>query len=187
MDHHLEICLLADPELAAHQVMGALYSKLHRSLVTLGTDDIGVSFPDYDAKMPTLGSRLRLHGDLNVLTRLTRIDWLTGVRDHVSASAVLPVPAGATHRAVRRVQSKSNPARLRRRLMRRHGLDEQEAEQRIPDTATEWLRLPFVQLPSASTGQTFRLFIAHAPIQQTAVAGEFNAYGLSRTATVPWF
>ena len=187
MDHHLDIVLRPDPEFPAHQLMSALYAKLHRALVKLGATCIGVSFPDVDTRAPTLGGRLRLHGQLDDLVRLMQLDWLTGMRDHASVGTPSPVPADAPHRHLRRVQAKSSPARLRRRLMRRHDIDEATATQRIPDEAAELLQLPFIQLASASTGQTFRLFIVHGPIVDEAQVGPINAYGLSQTATVPWF
>ena len=187
MDHYLDIDLRPDPEFAPHLVMSALYAKLHRALVGLRSDNIAVSFPEVAAKPPSLGATLRLHGDRLALARLMQIEWLTGVRDHVTAGTAKAVPSGVRHRNVRRVQAKSSPERLRRRLMRRHDIDVREASQRIPDDAVELLRLPFIQLASTSTGQRFRLFIAHQPVQPTVVAGAFNAYGLSQQATVPWF
>jgi CRISPR-associated endonuclease Csy4 len=39
---------------------------------------------------------------------------------------------------------------------------------------------------SQSTGHRFRLFAEHKPAP-FPVVGTFNAYGLSSTATVPWF
>ena len=187
MDHYLDIVVRPAPELAAHQVMSALYERLHRALVGAASAHIGVSFPDVAGKPQSLGTRLRLHATLPALARFTAPDWLAGVRDHVSVGAALPVPPETRHRNVRRVQAKSSPERLRRRLMRRHDIDAAEASRRIPDAAAESLALPFVQLGSASTGCTFRLFIDHQPIQPAAVAGDFNAYGLSQQATVPWF
>ncbi|WP_365781323.1 type I-F CRISPR-associated endoribonuclease Cas6/Csy4 [Oryzomicrobium sp.] len=46
---------------------------------------------------------------------------------------------------------------------------------------------PDATLRSASTGQQFRLFIEHLPDQAGASPGAFSAYGLSPTATLPWF
>ncbi|EPO8055394.1 type I-F CRISPR-associated endoribonuclease Cas6/Csy4 [Pseudomonas aeruginosa] len=77
--------------------------------------------------------------------------------------------------------------RLRRRLMRRHDLSEEEARKRIPDTVARALDLPFVTLRSQSTGQHFRLFIRHGPLQATAEEGGFTCYGLSKGGFVPWF
>lgn len=189
MDQYVDIEVRPDPEFAAHQLMSALYAKLHRALVAQGSTHIGVSFPGVDLKASKLGTgtRLRLHGNLVALSALLESDWLTGMRDHVVLTPPMRVPDKAQHRAVRRVQVKSNPERLRRRLMRRHDIDEQEARKRIPDEAGCTTTLPFVQLRSTSTGQPFRLFIDHGPIQPSAVSGDFNAYGLSQGATIPWF
>jgi CRISPR-associated endonuclease Csy4 len=187
MDHYVDIQVRTDPEFPAHQLMSALYAKLHRALVAQACTRIGVSFPGVDAQAPHLGTRLRLHGKIADLSALLECDWLTGMRDHVALTSPTQVPDTAQYRALRRVQVKSSPERLRRRLMRRHGFGEHEARQRIPDEAARFARLPFLQLRSTSTGQTFRLFIDHGPIQACAVPGSFNAYGLSQEATIPWF
>lgn len=187
MDHYVDIKLLPDPEFAAHQLMSALYAKLHRALVKQSPTNIGVSFPEHDDKAPHLGNCLRLHGSANALRDLALTDWLTGMRDHVAVTAPSEVPAHAQHRTVRRIQVKSNPERLRRRLMRRHGIDENAARQRIPDETADSLTLPYLQLASSSTGQRFRLFLEHGPIGDRAKPGGFNSFGLSHEATVPWF
>lgn len=187
MDHYVDIQVRPDPEFPAHQLMSALYAKLHRVLAAQGCTRVGVSFPGVDAQTPYLGTCLRLHAQKADLSALLESDWLTGMRDHVTLTLPTPVPGTVQHRAVRRVQVKSSPERLRRRLMRRHDLAEQEARQRIPDEVACFARLPFLQLRSTSTGQTFKLFIDHGLVQKDAVSGNFNAYGLSQEATIPWF
>lgn len=187
MDHHVDIDLRPDPEIAAHQLMSALYAKLHRALVRLNSISIGVSFPERNDAAPHLGKRLRLHGSQEALAELMGNDWLTGMRDHVLVAPPSRVPEAVAHCAVRRVQAKSNPERLRRRQMRRHNISAEEAQQRVPDEAAKMLGLPFVQVGSSSTGQSFRLFIAHLPVKEPVAGGVFGAYGLSQTATVPWF
>ncbi|WP_313055863.1 type I-F CRISPR-associated endoribonuclease Cas6/Csy4 [Pseudomonas lopnurensis] len=187
MDHYLDIHLLPDPEFSAGQLMNALFAKLHRALVQLGSDSIGVSFPKARDGAAGLGGHLRLHGCLAALDDLLALPWLTGMRDHVRLGEAAPVPADARHCRVRRVQADSNPERLRRRAMKRHGLSEDQARERIPDAAVKWLRLPYLQLRSQSTGQPFRLFIEQSPPQPEPRTGAFNTYGLSRDATVPWF
>ena len=187
MDHYVDIDVRPDPEFPAHQLMSALYAKLHRALVAQACTRIGVSFPCVDSQAPYLGTRLRLHGSLVALSALLESDWLTGMRDHVALTPPIQAPDIAQNRAVRRVQVKSNPERLRRRLIRRHAIDEQEARQRIPNESARLAHLPFVHLRSTSTGQTFRLFIDHGPMQPGAVHGDFNSYGLSQGATIPWF
>lgn len=192
MDHHVNLFIRPDPEFPAHVLMSALMAKLHRGLDEASgiCGAIGVSFPAHSAGRrgpPTLGNRLRLHGMASSLEQLMCSNWLTGMRDHAEADSIAAAPPDAPHRLVRRVQAQSSPDRLRRRLARRHGLDEAEARERIPDGVAQTLDLPFVQVRSSSTGQTFLLFIAHGPLLEAPVAGRFSAYGLSLGASVPWF
>ncbi|TCT20164.1 type I-F CRISPR-associated endoribonuclease Cas6/Csy4 [Thiobaca trueperi] len=188
MDHYLEITLLPDPEFAPTVLMNALFAKLHRGLVDLSSTRIGVSFPGMrkEPKSRSLGERLRIHGSLADLRGLMDLPWLTGMRDHILFQGPEPIPDQVSDCRVRRVQAKSSPERLRRRLMRRRGIGEEAARQCIPDALEVRLDLPFVTLKSRSTGQTFRLFIEQQAVSQS-IAGEFNNYGLSLTATVPWF
>lgn len=185
MDHYLEIRLLPDPEFPPNMLMNALFGKLHRGLAQQGQGNIGVSFPDMGKT--GLGARLRLHGGALPLHGFMALDWLVGMRDHIAAGEVALVPETCSHRVVRRVQAKSNPERLRRRLMARKGMSEEQAQETIPDHAVERLNLPFVVLNSRTTGQQFRLFVDHMPPRDQPVAGAFSAYGLSATATIPWF
>jgi CRISPR-associated endonuclease Csy4 len=201
MDAYLDIILLPDPEFPPAVLMNALFAKLHRGLVGQGGNaletpspnggglgwglPIGVSFPE--VKDTALGGRLRLHGQAAGLERFMSTAWLAGMRDHIELDPIGPVPTHAKHRVVRRVQAKSNPERLRRRMMARKGVDAERARQAIPDSMAERLKLPYLVLKSQSTGQQFRLFIEHLPPQGRPVDGSYNAYGLSSTATVPWF
>lgn len=187
MDHYLDIRLLPDPEFPAPLLMNALFAKLHRALVTHGAGDVGVSFPEHAKRGPGLGACLRLHGNAGALTALMGLDWLRAMRDHTTCGNILQVPVGIAHRHVRRVQAHSNPERERRRLIARKGLSEEAARQAIPDNRAQRLELPYITLASKSTGQQFRLFIEHGPLQTTTTPGPFSAYGLSSTATLPWF
>lgn len=187
MDHFVNLKLRPDPEIAQPHLMGALFSKLHLALVAQRSEHIGISLPAMRDSPRCLGDHLRLHGNQDDLVAMMATPWLASMRDHVEVSAVLPVPANACFRVVSRVQAKSNPDRLRRRLMRRHSIDAAEALARVPDTAAERLDLPYVQLRSLSTVQSFKLFIRQGALQDAASPGVFGVYGLSRTATVPWF
>jgi len=187
MDHYIDITVLPDPEFPATTLMNALFAKLHRGLVDHGGQDIGVSFPEVMLGKRTLGQRLRLHGNSVSLDRLMAIGWMQGMRDHVTITSVQPVPAGVQHRVVRRVQAKSSPERLRRRLMARKSIDAETARTAIPDSAAEMLELPYVELASRSTEQRFRLFIEHLEPVPTPREGTYGSYGLSTSATIPWF
>lgn len=188
MNAYLEIRLLPDPEFPAAMLMSAVFAKLHRGLVEHGGMNIGISFPDIrDKNAKTLGQRLRLHGTEPELMRLMQLDWTTGIRDLAEIAQIASVPPNARHRVVRRVQAKSSPERLRRRLVARKPMDADAARLAIPDSAIQLLGLPYVVLTSSTNRQRFKLFVEHMPLRDDAASGLFSAYGLSSTATVPWF
>lgn len=188
MDHYLEVIALPDAEISGKQILEMLFAKLHLALVERGKGDVGVSFPDVDLTACRVGPRLRLHGTQNTLESLLANGWLARFRDYATITQILPVPAQVKYRTIYRVQEKgSNPERLRRRAMKRHGLTEAEARVKIPDTAERHLSLPSLQMASRSSGQRFRLFFDLGPMTERPQDGSFNAYGLSRVATVPWF
>lgn len=188
MNCYIEIQLLPDPEFGAPMLMNALFAKLHRGLADLGSGAVGASFPDITLEPPYgLGERLRLHGDEQQLSRLMELKWITGMRDHTESSKLLNVPENVQHRTFFRVQAKSSPERLRRRRVRRHGVNHEAAAQGIPGHAVERLKLPYLMLASRSNGQRFPLFVNVGNLVDKAVVGNFNSYGLSRTTTIPWF
>ena len=165
-------------------------SKLHRALVQLQTNTIGVSFPRHvvvPVSQRTLGSVLRLHSSESALSELMSLNWLKGMRDHVTVSDLAPVPSGALHRLVKRRQFKTNVDRLRRRRMKRKGETVEQAVCAIPDTVERTPKLPFVQLRSTSTGQAFCVFIEHGDVQANNISGSFSTYGLSQGGSTPWF
>jgi len=187
MDAYIDLQLLPDPEFPAPMLRNALFAKLHRALVSHGQGRIGISFPHVGKKAGDLGDCLRLHGQASDLETLMASGWLQGMRDHLATFAIRPVPEGTQHRVVRRVQAQSSPERLRRRLMRRKGLAADEARAAIPDSAAERLNLPWLDIGSQSTRQTFRLFIEHLPPQANPSPGTFSTYGLSNQGSIPWF
>lgn len=184
MDHYVDIQLLPDPELSQPVLMSALFAKIHSALISLKRVQIGISFPKIQAlKTDGLGDCLRVHGNIDDLQLL--LPQLTAF-DYAVSGHVLQIPALTKQCTVRRVQVDSSPERLRRRLMKRKHVSAAEARQLISDRAVKRLDLPFIMLRSRSTGQMFRLFIEQKQID-TAVTGEFNSYGLSNSATLPFF
>ncbi|WP_127958207.1 type I-F CRISPR-associated endoribonuclease Cas6/Csy4 [Serratia microhaemolytica] len=183
MDYHLELCVLPDNEFTQTDLLNALYAKLHRVLLPLTHGRVGVSFPNYKK---TLGNCLRLHGTQRDLQPLMAGEWLQGMRDYIRISPVTPIPDKVRYRTVRRVQSKSAHNK-RRRSVAKGWLTEEQALIRIPDTQQQEIKLPYSEMYSLSTGNRMRLYIQHGALVDTAVTGEFNAYGLSHSATIPWF
>ena len=186
MSHYIDIRLRPDPEFLPHQLMDALFGKLHRQLVELQAKDVGLSFPLADTIVQGLGPLMRLHGPGDRLVDLHKASWLGGMCEMVAVGDVLPVPTNAGLMVVRRVQAKSNPDRVRRRQMKRKGWTAEQAKAAIPDSAAQLLKLPYLTVKSGSTGHAFRLFIRQTEAKHS-VEGDFNTYGLSPTATLPMF
>ncbi|MBW6392789.1 type I-F CRISPR-associated endoribonuclease Cas6/Csy4 [Billgrantia antri] len=189
MDHYLDIHLRPDPDFRPAMLMGALYSKLHRALFDLKSNDIGISFPDHKTgvRARTPGDRLRLHAELPRLEQLMEVSWLTGMRDHITLASIQPVPADAKHCVVRRRQFNTGSPSRAKRYAQRHSIEVEEAQRLMEAPASRQIALPFVQVSSRSSGQRFALFIEHGQPQSQPIAGRFNHYGLSSEATVPWF
>lgn len=189
MNHYVEFRIVPDPEFEQATLMNALFSKLHRVLVAQQSHAIGVSFPAYQQgrNNRSLGEVLRLHGSREALNSVMDTHWLRGMRDHLDIQACQPIPAKVSYRTVQRKQFKTNVERLRRRRAARHNETLEQARAHIPDSVTRQVALPYVQLTSQSTQQRFCLFIEHGEEISTPREGTFNCYGLSATATVPWF
>ena len=185
MDYYLDILLKPDPEFPTPILMNALFAKLHRILAQLQSKEIGVSFPGIAER--SLGSRLRLHGTSSGLEDLMAQRWLKGMHDYIEITDIQPVPEQAGYCRVQRVQAKSSAERLRRRYQKRHPeAQEDSLTDLIPDEVEHRLDLPYVRLKSWSSGQEFLLFIMQSKSSEPS-SGVFNTYGLSQSATLPWF
>lgn len=184
MTHYIEIKLLPDQEFSSGLLMNALFAKFHRALAETGHNQIGISFPRANK---TLGDTIRLHGSQGELEQLMKIKWMKGLSDYTSASAISAVPNNCRYRTVRRVQAKSSMERMYRRSVKKGWLSPEEAEEKVNAGTEQQLKLPYLQLKSGSTGQSFRLFIQQDKIVGTPTAGNFSSYALSDTATIPWF
>ncbi|PJK14614.1 type I-F CRISPR-associated endoribonuclease Cas6/Csy4 [Lysobacteraceae bacterium NML07-0707] len=186
MDAYIEFTLQPDDEFPQHVLMDALVAKLHRALVMLEENSIGISFPGWrDGAYPTLGLKLRLHGQETALECLMQQDWLRGMRDHLHSTGLMPAPKPQGWLQVGRRQAKS-AKNMRKRAMRRHRLSADAARECIPDGSGDRLDLPFVTQYSRSTGQRYRLYLDQRPVQQPSQGG-FNSHGLSLGGCVPLF
>lgn len=187
MDHYVDVRALPHPEISPAHILNVIANRLHSALVAMRASDVGVSFPGFRLGPVSLGNTLRLHGRRERLAELLAVGFLHSLKDYVRVTDIGPVPERTVHRVVRRVQVDSSVQRLRKRQVRRHGWTEEEARRRIPDSVERRLQLPYLRMRSGSTGQPFRLFIEHQECRPTPVDGVFNTYGLSNTATIPWF
>ena len=195
MSHYQELTLLQHEEVPLYALWGKVYTQIHLALTelqaALGTGKVGVAFPEYrfDAavQMGRLGSKLRVFADdAAILQQLNLSQHLRRYADYVQLSAVAAVPAEHGLACYARVQVKSGAERATRRLIKRHPELNYETELARLQALSVHSALPFIQLNSLSSKQTFRLFIAKTAAM-AAQTGDFGSYGLSNTATVPDF
>jgi len=183
MDYYIDIRLIPDAEMPINRVINTVYAKLHKALCDLRSTDIGVSFPQ---RKILLGSVLRIHGSKARLGQLQEKDWLGGIVGYCVVGDIILVPAESQFRPVVRKQSNMSLAKLRR-LTKRGSISEQEANQYRAKMFTKGLDNPYVELESGSNGHRHRRYIEFGELVDAPVEGEFDQFGLSKTATIPWF
>jgi CRISPR-associated endonuclease Csy4 len=192
MKHYIELILLPDLETPLYFLWEKVYQQLHLGLVENQTIDgevnIGVSFPEYNGEKHQLGSKLRLFSPSKEgLDGLNINKWLSRLNDYVHITTVRDTPGKVEgHVFFNRIQPKDNNARLARRMTRRKGISYEQALLHYQSREEKISKLPFINLKSQSTDNKFRLFIEKSD-STNQVTGSFSSYGLSKTATVPWF
>ncbi|HWK70798.1 MAG TPA: type I-F CRISPR-associated endoribonuclease Cas6/Csy4 [Burkholderiaceae bacterium] len=184
MDYYVDVVVRPDPEFSTSTLISAIFSKLHLALVRVGQGEIGVSFPKIKL---TLGDCLRIHGSKLALGRLMDDSWLRGLQDYAQLRPIRSTPVVSQYCVVRRVHVKSSQERLLRRSVRKGWISEEEAQERLLTTKNERSKLPYILLRSSSTGEHYRMFIQQELVLKTGATGSFNTFGLSESATVPYF
>lgn len=202
MNHYFNITLLPDAELKVQVLMNAIFAKLHKLLCDKQSTAIGVSFPHYEMacksgnseRLPSnfpqryvsLGNVLRIHGEESALNDLQGLNWLGGMSGYCKVSEIAAVPASTKFRRISRKQTTMSQSKLNR-LIKRGSIPEDEIKQYKAKMFTKGLDNPYVELASGSNGHKHRRYIEFGEILDSPVAGEFDQFGLSKIATVPWF
>lgn len=165
-------------------LMNKVYSKLHKALFDMASNDIGISFPETKV---LLGKLLRIHSTEKRLLELNHIKWLGGLSGYCECSNILPIPSSFENRKVSRWQSTMSESHLRRLIKRGSISDDEIKGYKAKMFASQMTALPFLELESGSNGQFHRRYIQMGDAQKTPVTGDFDTFGLSKLATIPWF
>lgn len=186
MDHYLDVSFDASVDFPLVHQMACFYQGLHSYLVE-SKAQLGVTLPEMRLRSSNpLGSSIRLHGEKNALSVFCKSPFLLRIRSPFRMNEIQVVPATSQHRTFWRHQPKST-IQMRKRAMKRHALTEAQAVERYPLEMQAHSLLPYLELRSLSTRQSFKLFFIQGATQSKPVSGEFNTYGLSSTTTLPWF
>ena len=183
MKHYIDIGIKPDAEMRENLLLNKVYSKLHKALHGLDTKEIGVSFPQYKI---ILGKVLRLHGTENKLAELQAINWLGGLTGYCDVSLIQTIPEGAVYRTVYRKQATMTEAKLRR-LIQRGSISKDQVKAYKVAMFQKGLDNPYLELESSSNGQKYRRYIEFGELKNRPEIGEYDHFGLSKEATVPWF
>jgi CRISPR-associated endonuclease Csy4 len=183
MDFYIDIKIQPDAEMRENVLLNKVYAKFHKALFDLQACDIGVSFPEYKIK---LGRTLRIHSTQERLNELQQLNWLGGLSGYCKVSTIQKIPEKVQYRTVSRIQTTMSEAKLQR-LIKRGTIAESDIKQYKAKMFQKSLDNAFVELQSTSNNHQYRFYFAFGELSATAKQGEFNQFGLSKVATIPWF
>ena len=183
MEFYIDIKLHPDAEMPINRLLSAIYSKFHKALCDLESESIGVSFP---AHRVLLGNLIRIHGSSVKLAALQQLNWIGGLIGYCEVGQMQSVPENCKYRTLGRKQPTMTQAKLNR-LLKRGSITETEAKQYKAKMYAKGLDSPYLALQSGSNGHYHRRYIEFSVLQEKPITGQFDQFGLSRTATVPWF
>ncbi|PHS70329.1 MAG: type I-F CRISPR-associated endoribonuclease Cas6/Csy4 [Methylophaga sp.] len=183
MDHYIDIKIIPDAEMRENVLLNKVYTKFHKALFSLKNKSIGVSFPEYKIK---LGKLIRIHGEQAILNDLQGLNWLGDLSGYCNVSDIVKVPENSKHRVISRKQANMTEAKLRR-LIKRGTIKSEEIKAYKAKMFSQGLDNAFLELDSSSNGHHHRRFIQFGSLLGQAIKGDFDDFGLSKQATVPWF
>ena len=184
MDSYIEVTIKPDAEMRENLLLNKVYTKLHKALVALKSENVGVSFPNYKVR---LGKVLRIHSNSAMLNDLSGLNWLGGLIGYCEVSNIKPTPESCEYRTISRIQSTMSQAKLRR-LIKRNGLKDEEIKAYKAKMFSKGLDdNPYLELKSSSTGYNHRRYLQFGRLLDNPVQGKFDKFGLSKEATIPWF
>lgn len=184
MDYYIDLHLQADEEVPIYFIRNKVFAKFHKALYELEQNAIGVSFPKYKTK---LGDVLRIHGTQSSLEALQQKNWLGGLAGYCELSGVLPIPEKIIgYRTVSRIRQNMSNAKLQR-LIKRGSITDKEAKAYEIKMIETGLSNPYLEMESTSNGHKHRRYLQFGELRSEPIKGAFDQFGLSKTATVPWF
>lgn len=200
MKYYLDITLLPDAEANLGFLWQKVFQQIHIALANnkVGDNDsaVALSVVGYGDNIFPLGNKLRLLAETeNYLQKLDTHRWLSRLSDYCHISSIKPVPADIKQYArFNRKNVKSIEKKAQRRAEHLNKPYGEVLTFLIAEGKSKQSKLPFINVESQDTKKRveqgvscqFLLFIEQT-IFDEAIKGKFDCYGLSKTATVPWF
>lgn len=196
MRKYIQLTLIPEEAsgITAPVLMNHVMEKLHHIFVQLKDDKdripAGISFPEYDEKIPALGKTIRLHAEEEVFEKMDISRELAALDDYLHVSAPRPIPEARIkgYVAYSRVRHDHSRGKLIRRRMKRHGLTREQAQKDYDDyERNPFPGYPFVLLSSKSTGsEKYPLYLKQIFLNEPGKA-HFNTFGINPSAGVEFF
>lgn len=200
MKHYFDITLLPDAEANLGFLWQKVFQQVHIALVDNKVGDnesaIALSIVNYGGKDFPLGDKLRLLAkNEEALQKLDIGHWLNRLSDYCHIKPIKPVPANVTKYACfKRKSVKSIEKKAQRRAKHLNIPYGEVLAYLLKEGRSDKCKLPYINVESQNTKKRverdvscqFSLFIEQAFFEAPA-SGKFDCYGLSKTATVPWF
>ncbi len=184
MNYYFDLLFRPDEEVPIYFIRNKVFSKLHKTLYDLKSNDMGVSFPKLNLKK--LGNILRLHSNQKNLEKLQATNWLGGLSGYCQITEIKPIPDKVKYRTISRKQANMTEAKLRR-LIKRGSISVDDTKKYKAKMFTQGLDNAYLELDSSSNGHKHRRYIEFGRLQDISINGKFDYFGLSKTATIPWF
>lgn len=198
MKYYLDITLLPDVETNLGFLWYKVYQQVHIALVdnkvAKNESAVAVSIVQYQDKTFPMGNKLRLLAATEeALQALNIQQWLQRLQDYCHTTSIKPVPNNVEkHVCFKRKLATSIHKKAAKRAKHLNKPYQEVLAYLKREGKSEKCDLPFITIESqtakksGASSSRFPLFI-----EQTAssvpIEGVFDCYGLSKTATVPWF
>jgi len=192
MNYYQDIKIFPDAEIDIAFLRNKIYQKLHKAIFDLLAKDIGINFPQVKNK---LGNVIRIHSTKKRLEQLQTLNWLGGLSGYCEIGDILIVPNEVRgYQIISRIRQTMNETKLSQRISHQTqnnilktdaDIQAYKNQYRAKMTATRSGN-PYLELNS-SKGGLYRIYLHFSKIQNSPIAGKFNNFGLSKTATIPIF
>ncbi|MEA2091526.1 MAG: type I-F CRISPR-associated endoribonuclease Cas6/Csy4 [Campylobacterota bacterium] len=189
MKYYIDIKLLPEVDISLGFLWKKVYQQIHLALVEAKDEAIALSFPGYGDKIFPLGDRLRVFAqNIDDLEALSLDKWLNRLQDYCFVSKIKETPKVDKYVSFTRKQVKYHDDVLKRAThqAKRRDISIEEALKHFEGYKEKKNNLPFIQVKSLSSEQELKLFIEKKELNEEML-GVFNTFGLSKTATIPWF
>jgi CRISPR-associated endonuclease Csy4 len=200
MKYYLDITLLPDAEANLGFLWQKVFQQVHIALVDnkIGDNEsaVALSIINYGDKDFPLGNQLRLLANTEqALQKLDIHRWLNRLSDYCHIKPIKTVPTDVTQYACfKRKPVKSIEKKAQRRAVHLNKPYDEVLAYLRKENRFEECKLPFINVESQQTkkrlelGESpFFLIFIERVLADKLVDGKFDCYGLSKTATVPWF